>query len=69
MIVKILETDSQTKTTWYSITGDHRGTGIYLDGVYGRTLENAIVDCDNYSMTESDWETIAARDSIEKFHN
>ena len=61
---KLIDT-SETGTRWFNITGADVGTEYeFRADVYGLTTDNAIVDCDNYPLTEGDRETIAVRNSL-----
>jgi len=49
---------------WYEIKGTVYGTGLSLDGIYGVTSDDRILDVDGCPITEGDAEYVAVRNAI-----
>jgi len=61
MKIEKLENDGRE---WYQITGFDNGTQLELDGIYGFTDDNVILNENGCPLTDGDWETIAVRNAI-----
>lgn len=65
MNVKTLPDPGDTDHTWYELTGTDNGTGCQFDGdVFGVAGDGSLVNSECCPLVESDWETIAVRNSI-----